>query len=114
MTAIREIEIHGKPRKALFTISLWNVLQKEGIRVDLKPRDDDSLQSMLSAACEFIKLIYAALRNAVDYGLEDNYPLTLLDVDLWATENKQEFIKIIPFVTADLHGCNTSDSANPC
>ena len=99
MTAIREIEIHGKPRKALFTISLWNVLEKEGIQVDLKPRDDDSLQSMLSAACEFIKLIYAALRNAVDYGLEDNYPLTLLDVDLWATENKQEFIKIKKLLT---------------
>lgn len=115
MNPVREIEICGRSRKALFSVFLWRVLENEGMKVELSTNaEGEDLQSQMSALCEFVKIIYAALKNAIVCGLEDDYSPSLLDVDLWATENKQEFIKIIPFVTADLHGCNTSDSANPC
>ena len=92
MNPVREIEICGRPRKALFSVFLWRVLENEGMKVELSTNaEGEDLQSQMSALCEFVKIIYAALKNAIVCGLEDDYSPSLLDVDLWATENRKEF-----------------------
>ena len=114
MNPVREIEICGKPRKALFSVFLWRVLENEGVKVELSTDAEGvGLQSQMSALCEFVKIIYGALKNAIDCGLEQDYSPTLLDVDLWATENRKEFYLLIPYIVQTLTDGNHKGDHEP-
>lgn len=103
MKPIREIEIGGVKRKALFSVFLWKRLEEEGMKVRLSAQiDKGDLHAQLAASCEFITIIYGALKNAIAAGIEQEYELTLFDVDCWATENKAQFYQLIAFILTTL------------
>lgn len=106
MNPIVTININGENRKALFSAFLWRRLSEKGITVNLNIGND--LQSQLEAQCEFVSIIYGGLLNAMEYGIEDKYELTLLDVDMWAAENKGQFKEMITYIVKTL----TTDEPN--
>lgn len=100
MNPIRAININGVERKALFSAFLWRRLSDKGITVNLNIGND--LQSQLEAQCEFVSIIYGGLLNAMEYGVEEKYELTLFDVDMWAAQNKGEFKEMIGYIVKTL------------
>lgn len=93
---IRTIMINGAERKALFSLFLWQRLEEEGLSVSLRGSQGGKA-SELAATADLVTIIYGALKNAVHYGVEQPYELTLLDVDCWATANRKEFAETIAF-----------------
>lgn len=93
---IRSIRINGAERKALFSLFLWQRLEEEGLSVSLRGSQGGKA-SELAATADLVTIIYGALKNAVHYGVEQPYELTLLDVDCWATANRKEFAEVITF-----------------
>lgn len=93
---IREIEINGERRKCLFSLFLWQRLEEEGLSVSLRSSKGDKLAE-LSATADLVTIVYGALKNAIHYGVEKPYELSLLDVDVWATTRRAEFAETISF-----------------
>jgi hypothetical protein len=93
---IREIEINGERRKCLFSLFLWQRLEEEGLSVGLRAGGNNKLAE-LSATADLVTIVYGALKNAIHYGVEKPYELSLLDVDVWATVNRKEFAEVITF-----------------
>jgi hypothetical protein len=93
---IRSIRINGAERKALFSLFLWQRLDEEGLSVSLRGSKGGKTAE-LAATADLVTIIYGALRNAIYFGVEQPYELTLLDVDCWATANRKEFAEVITF-----------------
>lgn len=93
---VRTIKINGAERKALFSLFLWQRLDEEGLTVSLRGSKGGKTAE-LAATADLVTIVYGALRNAIHYGVEQPYELTLLDVDCWATANRKEFAEVITF-----------------
>lgn len=95
MKALLKINLRGEEREMLVTPFLFRVAEQRGIKVVIENPDD--LLEVLSA---YQKLIYCAIHAAHEIRKFDepnlkNCDVTLLDIEVWAAENKEDYGKLI-------------------
>ena len=89
MRPITTIIIDGKPYNCLLTVTVMRVLEDAGLSVKM-------YDSPAAALAEMVKLIWAGCKNYCEYKGED-FELSLMDVDMWASTDKEEFARVIAF-----------------
>lgn len=87
MRNVKKITINGVEYPCLLTVTIVRVLEDAGFTI----RVYDNPAAMLA---ECVKIVWAGCKNYAEY-LQQPFDLTLMDVDIWATENKEAFSEIV-------------------
>lgn len=87
MRNVKNITINGVEYPCLLTVTVVRVLEDAGFTI----RVYENPAAMLA---ECVKIVWAGCKNYAEY-LHQPFDLTLMDVDIWATENKEAFAEIV-------------------
>lgn len=87
MRNVKNITINGVEYPCLLTVTVVRVLEDAGFTI----RVYENPAAMLA---ECVKIVWAGCKNYAEY-LQQPFDLTLMDVDIWATENKEDFAEIV-------------------
>lgn len=96
------IEVRGEKREVLLTPSLYKIAKERGWTI----KTSNNIEDIQSA---YIKLLYAGLLNALEVRAFDNIgtkdtDVTLIDIEIWASQNQKEFGKLIIIAVESLTG----------
>ena len=93
MKAIHKITIKGQEREAIFTLRLFSYASANNIKIEI-PTAEGLKADPMAWVEPYINIIYTGLLAGCDRaGIEPDFDR--YDVEVWATENQQEFVKVV-------------------